>query len=105
MPDLPRPVTPGPWRVHPNTEWELLVIADPEANYGSYLKVAEIGQDETLDDARAIAALPDWISRADRLEALLREARERLEQTTADPRPDDPDDIALRAKIDAELCQ
>lgn len=58
MPDrpgdnLPKPETPGPWYVHPD---------DDEAVIGGDLVIAEALE---AVDARAIAALPDWIAAHD----------------------------------------
>ena len=56
-------------------EWDGPGLADSNGN--PMLNGWDDGNPRINDeeDARAIAALPDWIARADRLEALLREAR------------------------------
>ena len=72
MSNLPRPATPGPW-AHSNDGWVINGKAPFEDDIGDLRFWVE--SNAPGQDAAAIAALPDWIERCDRLEALLREMR------------------------------
>lgn len=73
---LPRPVTPGPWWVKDGQRDGLVWGADGDSVCEAHGSAAHLAS--PVDDARAIAALPDWIAACNELRAEVERMREVL---------------------------